>query len=67
VFTDHQGKEAEIRIGSLDGIPEGLFPSYEVWVKRRQPWLLALPWADQFDEDRPAAEATQDQQGKQTG
>ena len=58
VFTDRQGKEAEIRIGSLDGIPEGLFPTYEVWVKRRQPWLLALPWTDQFQGDRPPAECT---------
>ena len=60
VFTDRQGSEAEIRIGSLDGTPEGLLPSYEVWVKRRQPWLPALPWADQFDKDRPPVE-TQEQ------
>ncbi|MET0600216.1 MAG: GFA family protein [Mesorhizobium sp.] len=53
VFTESDGDEAEIRVGSLEEA-SGLIPGYELWVKRRQPWLLALPWADQFDEDRPA-------------
>ena len=43
---------AEIRVGSLDDAPSDLVPSYEIWVKRREPWLHALPWAAQHDEDR---------------
>ena len=44
--------EAEIRIGSLDHAPVGLAPSYEIWVKRREPWLAPLPGCLQFEEDR---------------
>jgi len=45
--------EAEIRTGSLDAAPTGLEPSYEIWIKRREPWLAPLPGCLQFDEDRP--------------
>jgi hypothetical protein len=42
--------EIELSLGSFDetGV---LFPTYEVWTKRREPWLkpLAVP---QFNEDR---------------
>ncbi len=44
-------EEAEIRIGSLDAAPHGLEPSYEIWVKRREPWLLPLHGAGQWPED----------------
>ena len=57
VFTESDGDEAEVRVGSLEDASE-LVPSYELWVKRRQPWLLALPWAEQFDGDRPAGTTT---------
>jgi hypothetical protein len=46
--------EAEIRTGSLDAAPSGLTPTYEIWVKRREPWLQPLPDAGQYAEDRPA-------------
>lgn len=43
--------EAEIRLGSLDDPPTDLAPDYEVWIKRREPWLHPLPGAGQFAED----------------
>ncbi|TWF47813.1 GFA family protein [Neorhizobium alkalisoli] len=45
-------EEAEIKLGSLQDAPTGLAPTYELWIKRREPWLPALPGAEQFDEDR---------------
>jgi hypothetical protein len=27
-------------------------PSYELWVKRREPWLRPIEGAEQYDEDR---------------
>lgn len=49
----HDG-EAEVMLGSLDWTPEDtLTPAYELWVRRRSPWLAALPGAAQFDQDRP--------------
>lgn len=44
--------EAEIMVGSLDEGPTDLAPEYELWVPRREGWLHALPWANQFDTDR---------------
>jgi hypothetical protein len=44
--------EAEIMVGTLDDAPSGLVPQYEIWTPRREPWLLSLPWADQFRQDR---------------
>jgi hypothetical protein len=46
-------EEAEIRMGSLTIAPTDLQPSYEIWVKRREPWLPPLPGAEQYDEDTP--------------
>ncbi|OWV75329.1 aldehyde-activating protein [Rhizobium sp. R339] len=46
-----QDAAVEIRLGSLDSPPTDLAPGYEVWTKRREPWLHALPGADQFNED----------------
>ena len=44
--------EAEIKLGLLSQAPTPLVPSYELWIKRREPWLLPVPGAEQFDEDR---------------
>ncbi len=43
--------EAEIMLGSLDNAPNELRPSYEIWTKRREPWLEPVDTAAQFDED----------------
>ncbi|MDR7267523.1 hypothetical protein J2X20_000152 [Pelomonas saccharophila] len=45
-------EEAEIKLGVLSQAPTPLVPSYELWVKRREPWLQAVPGAKQFDENR---------------
>jgi len=44
--------EAEIMLGSLDIAPGDFIPGYELWIHRREPWLMDLPWADQFEHDR---------------
>lgn len=44
--------EVEIMLGSLDMAPTDLIPEYELWVPRRENWLMALPWAEQFAGDR---------------
>ena len=51
MFSLDEG-EAEIKLGSLDPAPTGLTPTYELWVKRREPWLAPLAGAQQFVEDR---------------
>jgi len=43
----------EIRLGSLDEAPFELKPEAEVWVKRRESWLLPVEGASQHDENRP--------------
>jgi hypothetical protein len=43
----------EIRLGSLDEAPFDLKPEAEVWVKRRESWLLPVEGAAQHDENRP--------------
>lgn len=45
-------KEAEIKLGILSQAPTPLTPTYELWIKRREPWLRPIEGADQFDEDR---------------
>jgi hypothetical protein len=53
--------EVEVTIGSLDEVPtEGLEPSYELWVNRREHWLQPLPGARQFEHDRVEDEAKND-------
>lgn len=47
--------EAEVAIGSLDEVPTGLVPDYELWVTRREHRLGPLPKAAQYDQDRPEA------------
>jgi hypothetical protein len=49
----YDSDEAEIKLGTLDAAPTGLAPSYELWVKRREGWLLPIEGAEQYDEDRP--------------
>jgi hypothetical protein len=45
------GEKAELRVGSLDDAPNGLTPTSELWVKRRELWLHPLADADQHHED----------------
>jgi hypothetical protein len=45
-------REAEIKLGALSQAPTGLKPSYELWVKRREPWLRPIEGAAQYEEDR---------------
>lgn len=52
VFNEPQEDGVEIRVGSLDMAPTDLEPTYEIWVKRRENWLAAIPGAEQFEEDR---------------
>ena len=42
----------EIRLGSLDDAPFELKPEAEIWVKRRESWLLPVDGAAQHDENR---------------
>ena len=44
--------EIEIALGSLDDAPSGLTPQYELWIGRREHWLVAAASAEQFDGDR---------------
>lgn len=43
-------REAEIQLGILSQAPTGLVPSYELWTKRREPWLLPIAGAEQYEE-----------------
>jgi hypothetical protein len=42
----------EIRLGSLDEAPFELKPEDEIWVKRRESWILPVEGAAQHDENR---------------
>jgi hypothetical protein len=54
--TDDDDDEIEIHLGGLD--QTGQFtPQYEVWVKRREPWLPPLN-VPQYVENRPAGMPT---------
>lgn len=44
--------EADIKLGSLSDAPTDLVPEYELWVRRREPWLAPIDGSQQFDEDR---------------
>ena len=46
-------REAEIKLGILSATPTPLVPSYELWIKRREPWLRPVDGAAQYEEDRP--------------
>jgi hypothetical protein len=45
--------EAEVLGGSLDDGPSDLTPSYELWIGRRESWLLPCAGASQHRENRP--------------
>ena len=45
-------REAEIKLGILSRVPTRLVPSYELWTKRREPWLRPIDGAEQYEEDR---------------
>jgi hypothetical protein len=45
-------REAEIKLGILSEAPTSLVPSYELWIKRREPWLRPVEGAQQYEEDR---------------
>ncbi|HSI51295.1 MAG TPA: GFA family protein [Ideonella sp.] len=45
-------EEAEIKLGILSQAPTPLVPSYELWIKRREPWLRPVEGAEQHEEDR---------------
>ena len=44
--------EAEIKLGILSEAPTALVPSYELWIKRREPWLRPIDGAEQYEENR---------------
>jgi hypothetical protein len=45
-------EEIEILLGTLDEAPVDLVPDYELWIGRREGWLLNVATARQFDHDR---------------
>jgi hypothetical protein len=54
IFSYEAGApEMEIKLGTLDEAPTDLHIGYEIWVKRREPWLQPISGAEQFQEDRP--------------
>jgi len=42
----------EIRLGSLDEAPFELKPEAEIWIRRRESWLLPVEGTEQHDENR---------------
>jgi len=54
--TDETDDEIEIHLGGLDDVGQ-FTPQYEVWVKRREPWLPPLN-VPQYVENRPAGMPT---------
>lgn len=54
--TDEDDDEIEIHLGGLDQVGQ-FTPQYEVWVKRREPWLPPLN-VPQYVENRPAGMPT---------
>jgi hypothetical protein len=47
-----ESDEVEIKLGSLDDAPTGLAPVYELWTKRREPWLDPISGTTQYPENR---------------
>jgi hypothetical protein len=45
-------REAEIKLGILAEAPTALVPTYELWIKRREPWLRPIEGAEQYEENR---------------
>lgn len=48
-------REAEVKLGILSDAPTSLKPSYELWIKRREPWLRPVEGAEQYQQDREQA------------
>ena len=46
-------QEAEIKLGIMSEAPTALVPGYELWIKRREPWLRPVEGAMQYEENRP--------------
>jgi hypothetical protein len=44
--------EIEIKAGAFDDPPTTLKPSYELWVGRREEWLMPIAGAEQHDGNR---------------
>jgi hypothetical protein len=44
--------EVEIRAGAFDDAPTDLIPIYELWVARRERWLVAVDSAEQHEGNR---------------
>lgn len=44
--------EAEIKLGIFTDAPTHMVPTYELWTKRREPWLTPVAGAEQYEEDR---------------
>ena len=55
-WTEEGGDEIELHLGGLDE-PGQFSPQYEVWVKRREPWMMPLA-VPQYVENRPAGLAS---------
>jgi hypothetical protein len=53
--TSVRDDEVEVMIGSLDEAPTDLTPEYELWIGRRENWVLPLNGASQFDGDWDAS------------
>jgi hypothetical protein len=51
VFAD-EPNEVEVKLGALKQAPTNLRPTYELWIKRREPWLRPIEGAEQYQEDR---------------
>jgi hypothetical protein len=44
--------EVEIRVGAIDNAPSDLFPTYELWLSRRESWLRPIDGAEQHAGNR---------------
>lgn len=52
LWADDTAQEVELYAGHFE-LPGMFEPTYELWVKRREPWLVALP-VPQYPENRPS-------------
>jgi hypothetical protein len=51
--THDTDNEIEIRLGAFDDAPSGLTPSYELWIPRREHWVLPIAGTAQHVRNRP--------------
>ena len=52
------GDEIDVNLGALDEIGQ-FSPTYELWVKRREPWLPQFAVARRYEQDRTASARTE--------